>query len=383
MFANLCPPALLYLIFSITQIVIDTMKGMYNTAFFKLVISLLFILLLNSLCQNGLGIVSWIIVFIPFIMMTVIVSVLLVIFGLDPASGKLNIYHKNKKIFDSRQELMQQNIQNNTGEVVGTATDLNAKKEKGSFTPTTSDQDRELLYKREEAVLRQRRFKFLKDNMRTKIRTVSRKIETLDGDTTEASTKFINNANKCLDKGIEVEIKACFYTAVNNVLLDLTPAQGVAFKASVKDVIVDDDDVSVFKTEKHNLEQSFSEDYHYHIMSESIASTDYSNNDVISAIQEAWNTGVKECKKFFNISNKQNCETQTLCNSLKTKYEDANEVEHSMASTYHPDIASNFKGYADQIEAENDLGAYQRVVAGEIGLQKNRYKNLSDFTCNN
>ena len=152
---------------------------MYNTAFFKLVISLLFILLLNSLCQNGLGIVSWIIVFIPFIMMTVIVSVLLVIFGLDPASGKLNIYHKNKKIFDSRQQLIQQNIQNNTGEVVGTATDSDAKKEKGSFTPTTSDQDRELLYKREESVLRQRQMKFLKDNMRTKIRTVSRKIETL------------------------------------------------------------------------------------------------------------------------------------------------------------------------------------------------------------
>tara|TARA_Y100000389_G_C17466090_1_gene525686 strand:- start:4029 stop:5180 length:1152 start_codon:yes stop_codon:yes gene_type:complete len=383
MFANLCPPALLYLIFSITQIVVDTMKGMYNTAFFKLVISLLFILLLNSLCQNGLGIVSWIIVFIPFIMMTVIVSVLLVIFGLDPASGKLNIYHKNKKIFDSRQELMQQNIQNNTGEVLGTATNLNSKKEKGSFTPTTSDQDRELLYKREESVLRQRQFKFLKDNIQTKIRTVSRKIETLDGDTIEAATKFINNANKCLDKGIEVEMKACFYTAVNNVLLDLTPAQGLAFKASVKDVIVDDDDVSVFKTEKNNLEQSFSEEYHYHIMSESIASTDYSNNDVISAIQSAWNTGVKECKKFFNISNKQKCETQTLCNSLKTKYEGADEVEHSMASTYHHHIASNFKGYVDQIEAENDLGAYQRVVAGDIGLQKNRYKNLSEFTCNN
>jgi hypothetical protein len=381
MFANLCPPALLYLIFSITQIVVDTMKGMYNTAFFKLIISLLFILLLNSLCQNGLGIVSWIIVFIPFIMMTVIVSVLLVIFGLDPASGKLNIYHKNKKIFDSRQELMQQNIQNNTGEIVGTATDLNAKKEKGSFTPTPSDQDRELLYKREESVLRQRRFKFLKDNMRTKIRTVSRKIETLDGDTTEASTKFINNANKCLDKGIAVEMKACFYTAVNNVLLDLTPDQGGAFKASVKDVIVDDDDVSVFKTEKHNLEQSFSEDYHYHIMSESIASTDYSNNDVISAIQSAWNTGVKKCKKFVNISNKQKCETQTLCNSLKTKYEGADKVKHSMPTDRYQGIANNFETYAKKIEDANDLGAYQRVVAGDIGLQKNRYKNLSEFKC--
>ena len=72
-----------------------------------------------------------------------------------------------------------------------------------------------------------------------------------------------------------------------------------------------------------------------------------------------------------------------MCNSLKTKYEGADEVEHEMATEWHQDIADNFKTYVDQIEAENDLGAYQRVIAGEIGLQKNRYKNLSDFTCNN
>ena len=32
---NLCPPALIYLVFSIIQIVIDIGKGFYNTAFAK------------------------------------------------------------------------------------------------------------------------------------------------------------------------------------------------------------------------------------------------------------------------------------------------------------------------------------------------------------
>ena len=35
---NLCPPAIIYLIFSITQILIDTFKGLYNTAFIKFII---------------------------------------------------------------------------------------------------------------------------------------------------------------------------------------------------------------------------------------------------------------------------------------------------------------------------------------------------------
>ena len=30
--ANLCPPAFIYLIFSITHIAIDSFQGMYNTA---------------------------------------------------------------------------------------------------------------------------------------------------------------------------------------------------------------------------------------------------------------------------------------------------------------------------------------------------------------
>ena len=45
--------------------------------------------LLNALCKSGMSIVSWIIVFVPFIFMSVIVTILLYVFGLDAATGQL------------------------------------------------------------------------------------------------------------------------------------------------------------------------------------------------------------------------------------------------------------------------------------------------------
>ena len=97
-FQNLCPPALIYLIFSVTQVVIDTVKGLYNTALIKVWVAFIFTILLNYLCQLGLGIISWFIVFIPFLLMTLVVAILLLMFGLDPATGKLKIKgHGNGK----------------------------------------------------------------------------------------------------------------------------------------------------------------------------------------------------------------------------------------------------------------------------------------------
>jgi len=86
MIDKLCPPAILYLGFSLTQIVIDTFKGFYNTAFFKTIVMIIFTLLLNILCKQGLSIISWLIVFIPFILMTYITAVLMFVFGLSPSS---------------------------------------------------------------------------------------------------------------------------------------------------------------------------------------------------------------------------------------------------------------------------------------------------------
>lgn len=91
---NLCAPAIIYLIFSITQILIDTFKGLYNTAFIKIIVTIMVTLLLNILCEKGLSVVSWVIVFIPFILMTVIVTMILYVFGLDAATGTAN-YNTN------------------------------------------------------------------------------------------------------------------------------------------------------------------------------------------------------------------------------------------------------------------------------------------------
>ena len=90
MLDTLCPPAILYLGFSLTQIIIDTFKGHYNTAFFKTIVMCIFTLLLNILCQRGLSVISWLIVFIQFILMTYITAVLLFVFGLSPSNGTAN-----------------------------------------------------------------------------------------------------------------------------------------------------------------------------------------------------------------------------------------------------------------------------------------------------
>ena len=120
---DLCPPALIYIAFSLTQIIIDTFKGLYNTAIIKMFVSIIITLLLNTLCKTGMGIISWIIVFIPFIFMTVIVAILLFTFGLDPATGKLNVEcsncpKKNNKggnlIFVSTDKPINKNNINNT-----------------------------------------------------------------------------------------------------------------------------------------------------------------------------------------------------------------------------------------------------------------------------
>lgn len=87
---NLCAPAIIYVIFSITQVIIDLYKGFFNTALVKFFVMIMITLLLNILCEKGLGVISWFIVFIPFILMTVIVSLLLYFFGLNATTGTFN-----------------------------------------------------------------------------------------------------------------------------------------------------------------------------------------------------------------------------------------------------------------------------------------------------
>ena len=84
---TICPPAMIYIVFSLTQIIIDIVKGLYNTAFMKFIVMTIIGFLLNILCLGGLGIISWIIVFIPFVLMTILVALLLYAFGLNDTTG--------------------------------------------------------------------------------------------------------------------------------------------------------------------------------------------------------------------------------------------------------------------------------------------------------
>ena len=89
---NICGPVILYLGFSLIQIIIDIFKNLYNTAFLKFMIMIIFSVILNLLCSMNLSIISWFLVFIPFIFMTFISSVLLFVFGLNPGQGSANNY---------------------------------------------------------------------------------------------------------------------------------------------------------------------------------------------------------------------------------------------------------------------------------------------------
>jgi predicted membrane protein len=92
----ICAPTLIYLVFAITQIFLDTFQGLLNSALIKSIVTVLFALMLNLLCKSGMGIISWIIVLIPFLFMSVIVTILLVSFGLDPSTGEIKNDSNNK-----------------------------------------------------------------------------------------------------------------------------------------------------------------------------------------------------------------------------------------------------------------------------------------------
>ena len=106
---QLCAPAIIYVIFSITQILIDSFNGLFNTALMKTVVMIMVTFLLQILCQSGLNIISWIIVFIPFILMSVIVTLLLYFFGLNASTGKIN-YTCKDSVKSTNNEQIQNNI---------------------------------------------------------------------------------------------------------------------------------------------------------------------------------------------------------------------------------------------------------------------------------
>jgi hypothetical protein len=82
-FDTLCPPALIYLVFVLTQVIIDFYKKHYNLAITKFIQMIIFTLLLNVLCERGMSYLSWLLVLVPFIFMSFMTALLLYIFKLN------------------------------------------------------------------------------------------------------------------------------------------------------------------------------------------------------------------------------------------------------------------------------------------------------------
>ena len=64
---DLCPPALLYLIFIAIQLGLDLSMGLWVTFTIKAVLGLTVTLLLDAFCSIGLTPVSWVFVAVPFL----------------------------------------------------------------------------------------------------------------------------------------------------------------------------------------------------------------------------------------------------------------------------------------------------------------------------
>tara|TARA_Y100000816_G_scaffold87263_1_gene60110 strand:- start:324 stop:1496 length:1173 start_codon:yes stop_codon:yes gene_type:complete len=79
-----CAPTLIFIGFSLIQIFIDLYKGVVNDAFIKFIVMIVFSVILNILCDLGYKVIAWFLVFIPIIMMTLISTLLLKVFGTDP-----------------------------------------------------------------------------------------------------------------------------------------------------------------------------------------------------------------------------------------------------------------------------------------------------------
>ena len=77
--AQLCTPALLYLLFSLTYIFSDIYVHHYGSALLHFLMLCVITLALQMLCQRGLFAIAWLIVLAPFITMTLVSLVLFMV----------------------------------------------------------------------------------------------------------------------------------------------------------------------------------------------------------------------------------------------------------------------------------------------------------------
>ena len=70
MINKLCTPAFIYLIFGIAHIIMSIFNSAYFMAMKQFLMTLLFATLLNMLCERNMTVISWILIIVPFVLMS-------------------------------------------------------------------------------------------------------------------------------------------------------------------------------------------------------------------------------------------------------------------------------------------------------------------------
>lgn len=89
--SDICTPAFVYMGFAMSGVAMDLVSGVYSAATSKAVVGVIITLLLSTLCRRGFTVLSWLIVLVPFALMTLIIMMLLasglIGGGLHPVAG--------------------------------------------------------------------------------------------------------------------------------------------------------------------------------------------------------------------------------------------------------------------------------------------------------
>lgn len=84
---QLCAPIIIYIMFSLLQIILDLLKGLYNSAGVKLIISAAITACLYVLCNKGWDLVAWFIVLTPLLFAAAITALVLYKLRLNSTFG--------------------------------------------------------------------------------------------------------------------------------------------------------------------------------------------------------------------------------------------------------------------------------------------------------
>lgn len=84
MLENLCAPSILFIFLMMFHLIFELYDKEYSMALMFLVVAVLAVICIQILCLSGLGLIAWILVFMPLIVYTYMGFLLFIIFGTDP-----------------------------------------------------------------------------------------------------------------------------------------------------------------------------------------------------------------------------------------------------------------------------------------------------------